>query len=199
MPGERSVYQCEQSLGCSEEETAPAGLSLQVLWKMARRNERQEERSGMAKMKHRPLKRSDEGEWAGWQLTPEEVDARMKRPPAVLGQLDPGAPGQHPGALRRHQPLLRRSAGQSIRPLPGMAAPSQYLTPEQHEADHRLMKWLEEMHHAGLKRIITKVAGTIISDDPYPDQGQFLMAIDLHVRLRGRDITRRYGKRSNDR
>ena len=153
----------------------------------------------MAKMKHRPLRKSEEGEWAGWQLTPEEVDARMKR--SIQPFWTNWTQERRDSIQELYDAISLYCGGQRAKafdPARVWRHPSQYLTPEQHEADHRLMKWLEEMHHAGLKRIITRVAGTIISDDPYPDQGQFLRAIDLHVILRSRDVTRRFGRRSND-
>lgn len=132
-------------------------------------------------------RRTVKDSWEGWELSPAEVDAREKRSPQPFWVN--WSQERRDSIQDLYDAISLYCGGQRAKafdPARVRRHPSQYLTPEQHEADIRLVKWLEEMHNAGLKRYITRVAGTIISDDPYPDQGQFLLAIDIHVRLRAK-------------
>lgn len=137
------------------------------------------------------MKRRVKDNWEGWQLTPAEVDARQARTEQPFWVN--WSQERRDSIQELYDAISLYCGGQRAKafdPSHVWRHPSQHLTPKQHEVDIRLMKWLEEMHDAGLKRYITRVAGTIISDDPYPDQGQFLTAIDIHVRLRAKSQRR---------
>ena len=131
-------------------------------------------------------------EWAGWELTPAEVDTRqaLAQPPFwstwTQERID--------SIQELYDAITLYCGGQRARvfdPRRVHRHPGQYLTPEQHAADLRLMKWLDEMHNSGLKRYIQDIVGTIINDDPCRDRGLFKQAVDLHVRVRAKELNRR--------
>jgi hypothetical protein len=137
-------------------------------------------------------------EWAGWGLTPEEMQRRLARARIDLPIWATMSKERLESVDELGRGFRFRSSEALVRAfdysrLPHRGLP--HMSLEDREVYDRLVEWLKEMHDAGLRRYVTLIVGILINEDHCPDKGLFVRSIDLHVALRKRDAARKLQRR----